>query len=830
MIADQFDRVEQLFDATLDLPPDQREAYLADACGDDEALQQRVERLLRHVGRATANVVVWSDVQETIDVPEYDPDHVEKPGTKIGPYALRELIGEGGFGSVYLAEQEHPVRREVALKIIKMGMDTKRVIARFEAERQALALMNHPNVARVFDAGATDTGRPYFVMEYVPGEPITEYCDRHHLSTRGRLELFMQACGAVQHAHQKGIIHRDVKPSNVLVSAQGEGATVKVIDFGVAKATGQRLTERTLFTETGELVGTPEYMSPEQAEGGADIDTRTDVYALGIVLYELLTGSLPFDPEAFRKAGYDEIRRVIREEEPPTPSTRLSSLGERSMEVARRHESDPRTLLRELRGDLDWIAMRALEKDRTRRYATPASLAADVQRYLDHEPVVASPPSRTYRVRKFVRRHRVGVTAGSVVAVAILVGAAMSAAGFRQAVRERADAVMARDESEAVTSFLSDMFREISPWEQGQDLTVRQVMDEAAGSLDEQFADRPAIRGRLHHVIGETYFYVGMNDEAERHLKAAIEDYRASFGEDHLNIAEASSTLGLTYYLRGRFEEAERWLEATIELREKLLGSDNDRTIIAKGELALIYKDQQRHAEAEALIRPALEAANRLLGPEDPTRLTTMHNLALILKSHGKLDESRPLIAEVVTIRRRILPADHPDTLVSINLLAGLYQFEGNLEEATELFEESLAGLRRHLGEDHQNTVSSKNNLALVYLLQERYADAEPLYADVVDAVRANMPPGFFGLGIALSGHAYCLKYFGRFDEAEAAFLEAYPILETAMGPDHKFTVRAARGLCELYGDTDRPQEAAPWCARVPTPEPDSGTQPDQGG
>jgi serine/threonine protein kinase len=643
----QFKRLEELFDAAVELPADQRHPYLEQTCGEDAELLGLIERILDRAGDGTAalrpDLGALIGETDTLDTPaSQSPEVVPAlgPGDRVGHYALRELIGEGGFGAVYRAEQEHPIRRQVALKIIKMGMDTQRVIARFEAERQTLALMNHPNVARVFDAGATGTGRPYFVMEYVPGEPITEYCDRQHLSTRGRLELFMQACGAVQHAHQKGIIHRDVKPSNVLVSLHGEGATVKVIDFGVAKATAQRLTEQTLFTETGELVGTPEYMSPEQAEGGADIDTRTDVYSLGIVLYELLTGSLPFDPVAFRRAGYDEIRRVIREEEPPRPSTRLSTLGERSMELARRHESDPRTLLRELRGDLDWVVMRALEKDRTRRYATSASLAADVQRYLDHEPVVASPPRRMYRVRKFVRRHRVGVTAGSLMAAAVLVGLALSVAGFREAVRERAGAVMARDESEAVTGFLSDMFREISPWQQGPDLTVRHVMDAAAGSLDEQFVDRPAIRGRLHHVIGETYFFLGMSPEAERHLKAALQDYRVSVGEEHPDIAEASSTLGMTYYLWAHFEDAERWLDRAVELQVRLLGPDHIETTRSKSKLALVYMRQQRLAEAEALLRPVLEILRRQLGPEDPTRLMAMHNLALILRTQKSFDEA----------------------------------------------------------------------------------------------------------------------------------------------------------------------------------------------
>lgn len=348
----------------------------------------------------------------------------ERPPERIGPYRILEQIGEGGMGVVYLAQQEHPVRRRVALKIIKLGMDTKEVIGRFEAERQALAMMNHPGIAHVYDAGATEEGRPYFVMEHVPGEPITNYCDRHRLTTKERLELFIPVCQGIHHAHQKAIIHRDVKPSNILVMVQDGKPVPKVIDFGVAKAIEHRLTERTVFTEQGQLIGTPGYMSPEQAEmTGLNVDTTTDVYSLGVLLYELLVGAPPFDPKSMREAGLDAIQRMIREVDPPKPSTRISGLGDEATTVAQKRRTEPATLERQLRGELDWIILRAMEKDRNRRYTSASEFAADVSRMLNHEPVLASPPSTSYRFKKFVLRHRIAVTAGALVILAMLLGA-----------------------------------------------------------------------------------------------------------------------------------------------------------------------------------------------------------------------------------------------------------------------------------------------------------------------------------------------------------------------------------------------------------------------
>ena len=410
---------DEIFNAAAEIADaDERAAYLHEACGNDLALRAEIEELLDH-DQSEDSFLDRSvpGLGAIVDQPI-----AEHPGTVIGPYKLLQQIGEGGMGVVFMAEQERPLRRRVAVKVIKPGMDTRQVIARFEAERQALALMDHPNISRVLDAGATESGRPYFVMELVRGIPLSEFCDQNRLTVGERLELFITVCHAVQHAHQKGIIHRDIKPNNVLVTLHDGTPVAKVIDFGIAKATGQQLTEKTLFTSFAQMIGTPLYMSPEQAEmSGLDVDTRSDIYSLGVLLYELLTGTTPFDQERMRTAGYDEVRRIIREEEPAKPSARISTLNRAATTVSANRKSDPSRLSQLFRGELDWIVMKALEKDRNRRYETAAAFAADVQRYLNDEAVEACPPSARYRFRKFARRNKAAFLTGSAVAVAMLV-------------------------------------------------------------------------------------------------------------------------------------------------------------------------------------------------------------------------------------------------------------------------------------------------------------------------------------------------------------------------------------------------------------------------
>src|SRR6516225_9914852 len=425
---------EEIFHEALTRPQAKRPAFLAAACAGDEPLQRRVEALLH----AHDNPASFLAERPPMACATVDAPIAEGPGTVIGPYKLLEQIGEGGFGVVFMAEQTQPVRRKVALKVLKPGMDTRQVVARFEGERQALAIMDHPNIAKVFDGGATALGRPFFVMELVKGVPITEFGDQNRLALRQRLELFVVVCQAVQHAHQKGIIHRDLKPSNVLVTVHDTVPVVKVIDFGVAKALGQELTDKTLFTGFAQMIGTPLYMSPEQAAlSGLDVDTRSDIYSLGVLLYELLTGTTPFDKERLKTVGFDELRRIIREEEPPKSSTRISTLGQAATTASEKRHSDPRKLSRLFRGDLDWIVMKALEKDRNRRYETASAFAADVQRYLNDELVEARPPSALYRFRKLVRRNKRGFAMASFAAAVLVLGVVALAASNVRIGREK---------------------------------------------------------------------------------------------------------------------------------------------------------------------------------------------------------------------------------------------------------------------------------------------------------------------------------------------------------------------------------------------------------
>ena len=555
------DREAAVFGAALRLASGERAAYLDEACAGDAALRQRIDELLRASEEAGAFLQNPAAVPPGGTIPA---SPAEKTGDQIGRYKLLQQIGEGGCGVVYMAEQTEPVHRRVALKVIKLGMDTKQVIARFEAERQAVTLMDHPNIAKVLDAGATDTGRPYFVMELVRGIKITDYCDQNNLSTRQRLDLFMQVCQAIQHAHQKGVIHRDIKPSNILVTVNDGVAVPKVIDFGIAKATQGRLTDKTLFTAFEQFIGTPAYMSPEQAVmTSLDIDTRSDIYSLGVLLYELLTGKTPFNANDLLKAGLDEMRRTIREVEPPKPSARLSTMldAERAT-TARERQTEPPKLIHLLKGDLDWIVMKCLEKERGRRYETATGLAADIKRHLDTEPVLARPPSKLYEFKKTVRRHKFGFAAAAAVFTVLAVGVLVSAREAARATRAERDqsrlrqaAVASRNyeaklrteaqaneqeakteavKSEQVAQFLKrHVLKGVGPFCRalGRDTTMlREILNQTAERVATELHGQPVAEAELCYTIGNTYFDIAEYAKAEAMHRRALELRQAAFG------------------------------------------------------------------------------------------------------------------------------------------------------------------------------------------------------------------------------------------------------------------------------------------------------------
>ena len=589
---------EMLAEAVARTSPEARERYLGEVCGEDKELRAQLDSLLK--AHARAGDFLRQSVTRVESGNGFSA--TEGPGTVIDRYKLLQEIGEGGFGLVFMAEQREPVRRMVALKIVKAGMDTKEVIARFEAERQALALMDHPNIARVLDGGTTASGRPYFVMDLVKGTPITEFCDQNQLSMEARLRLFMQVCAGVQHAHQKGIIHRDLKPSNVLVTLEQGQPVPKVIDFGIAKAMGEKLTKRTLFTRFEQLIGTPAYMSPEQAEwGGVDIDTRSDIYSLGALLYELLTGTTPFEKETLAHAALDEVRRMIREADPPRPSTRLQGLGQRLNEIAQRRHAEPSLLARLVRGDLDWIAMKALDKDRTRRYETANALARDVERHLDGELVVACPPSKTYRARKFIRRHRLGIASVVGMAMALVAGLAAALYGLHKAREETAVA-------EAISDFLRNgLLAQANP-ERGLDreLRLRDVVDRAAARIEGRFTNQPSVEAALRLTLGETYMSMAERQRAEAQLQRAVTLYTTGPAASARERLEAMRCLATV-------RDDREMLRRTVEEAQSVLGPDNRTTLAALSDLAVAWPDTEPF-QKEKLLREAIDRLGRVSG------------------------------------------------------------------------------------------------------------------------------------------------------------------------------------------------------------------------
>ena len=775
----------------------------------------------------------------------------EGEGDLIGGYKLLQSIGEGGMGSVWMAQQSAPIQRKVALKIVKLGMDTKEVVARFEAERQALAMMDHPHIAKVLDGGATDHGRPFFVMELVRGTPITDYCDKAKLGLRERLALFMQVCGAVQHAHHKGIIHRDIKPSNVMVSLYDGVAVPKVIDFGIAKATSGELTRNTLFTRYEQMIGTPEYMAPEQAElSGLDIDTRADVYSLGVLLYELLTGTLPFDIKAALQVGYDELLRTIREVDPATPSTRVSTLGDEASPIAAKRHVEAGSLAKNLRGDLDWIVMKALEKDRARRYETANGFAMDIERYLNQEPVIAAPPSAMYRMRKFVQRRKRTVVAIGAIVILVIAGSVGTGVGWWRTQKANEGLDVALGEKSAALG------RETLERERAEQNEVRALRAEAeakaealrAAAAEKEASQRADERDQIATFQAERLAQIDaemMGVRLRRSLLAAGGDDRHAsltknlaglnftsislkvleqnlFAETIASIdrqfegqplvqAQLLITIGVVLRKLGLLDLAMDPTQRALGIRREKLGDDHPDTLGAIGHIGVLLESQGKLDEAEPFHREALEGNRRVQGDDHPHTLGSINNMGALLSGQGELAEAEPFFREALKGHRRVLGDDHRRTLSSINNLGFLLQSQGKLAEAEPFFREALEGKRRVLGNDHPDTLIAIGNMGYLLQGQGKLAEAEPYLREALEGSRRVLGDDHPDTLRAIGNMGSLLQSQGKLAEAEPFYREALEGRRRVLGDDHPDTLIAIGNMGFLLWNQGKLDEAEPF-------------------
>ncbi len=848
MTTQAWERVKELLHQAMQLAPEERGQFLDQACSSDYALRAEVESLLSAGEEVRSSFMQSAPANDPINFMALEPGQVFAER-----FQLVRKLGEGGMGQVWLAEQTSPVRRQVALKLIKAGMYDEAVVQRFQAERQSLAIMDHPAIAKVLDAGTTPQGQPYFVMEYVPGLPITEYCDGKKLKIRERLELFIQACEGVQHAHQKAIIHRDLKPANILVVEVDGKPVPRIIDFGLAKATSSPMAGESLFTQLGHFVGTPGYMSPEQADLRVpDIDTRTDVYSLGVVLYVLLAGLQPFETQRRQKQPLDEWLRKLREEEPPSPSAKVSTDRSGSTTTAEARGTEPRHLVNLLRGDLDWITMKALEKDRARRYGAPSELAADVRRYLNHEPVVARPASAGYRARKYARRHRVALSAVAGLVLLLAAFSLIQALQLRRITRERDRANHERDRATRITDFMTGMFKVSDPSEaRGNSVTAREILDKASNEMETGLAKYPEVQSQMMQVMASTYTNLGLYSRAHDLAKRALDARLSRLGPDDAKTLESMTQFGWILDREGHYPEAEKLerqalagdlrtlgpedphtletlddlafvLEGlghpeelenlerqVIEVSSRTLGPESAQTLQSMNRLGIALIDQDRYADAEQEYRQLLEVTRRVLGPEHPRSLSAMNNLALALESQGRFAEADPLCRQVLAANGRIFGPEHRNTVSSMQTLVKVLTGEGRLAEAEKLSRDALAIQARNLGPEHPHTLLSKCVVADLLFQEGHLHEAEQLQREALAAQIHLLGPNHSDTLVTQTSLAGTLVAEGHYTEAEKIARNTYEVQLRSSGLQDSETLKSLQLLGTALADSHRYPEAS---------------------